>query len=84
MRRCAMLVACACLTLTLWAGVAEGQAEAAAAPTTTPGPTVCKKDEAGPDYLPNVYECTSEERCCENEGAPSCCGTEVCPSSFWS
>lgn len=38
---------------------------------------LCKIDEEQPAYMPNIYWCESSERCCENEGLPSCCGTNI-------
>ena len=38
---------------------------------------LCKIDEDQPEYMPNIYWCESNERCCENEGLPSCCGTSI-------
>uniref|UniRef100_A0A914XAB3 Uncharacterized protein n=1 Tax=Plectus sambesii TaxID=2011161 RepID=A0A914XAB3_9BILA len=50
--------------------------------TTDVQPVVCKIRESEPAYHPNVYECQPTEKCCVNEAAPSCCGTDLKSSAI--
>lgn len=52
-------------------------------PATARASIVCKVNANKPAYHPNIYECQSVEKCCVNEGAPSCCGTDIKSSAMF-